>query len=68
MDLLRGDSGMHNLVIMKTFSKIYGLAGQRVGYIVGRSTPYMPFETLKFCSFSLSLLSLFSRPAIVDLM
>ena len=30
-----------NVVVLRTFSKIYGLAGQRVGYAVGpeRSSP-----------------------------
>jgi len=45
VDLVKKD---HNVIVSKTFSKIYGLAGLRIGYIIGKPDLVARIEKLQF--------------------
>jgi histidinol-phosphate aminotransferase len=45
--LLAFDAGRTNLLRMRTFSKAYGLAGARVGYVLGEATNIAAFNRIR---------------------
>lgn len=47
IDLARGDA---NLVVLRTFSKVHGLAGLRVGYAIGRPDLIKKLRSLELAS------------------
>lgn len=60
--LLRGPAARHNLVVTRTFSKAYALAGLRVGYAVGSAAAIAVIERLRE-SFNVSSLALVAAEA-----
>ena len=57
--------GSRNVILMKTFSKVFGLAGLRVGYAIADSKLIMPMEKVRQ-PFNVNLLAQAAAVATID--
>jgi len=62
IDLVRRDK---NVIVIRTFSKVYGLAGMRIGYAVGKQSRISELQTW-LCYASVSRLGLKAAQAALD--